>query len=80
MSDLVLTPEARRIAELLSVTCAVKNTHFCIRKRGDKRIALCVYAWYKLTHNAQQQISPDMVNVTVNVGFNTKLAVEQILE
>ena len=38
-----LTPEARRIAELLS-------------------------------------ISPDMVNVTVNVGFNTKLAVEEILE
>ena len=25
-------------------------------------------------------ISPDMVNVTVNVGFNTKLAVEEILE
>jgi hypothetical protein len=38
-----LTPEALRLAELLS-------------------------------------ISPDMLNVTVNVGFNTKLAVEEILE
>ena len=30
--------------------------------------------------NSLAQISPDMVNVTVNVGFNTKMAVEQILE
>jgi len=55
MSDLVapihLTPEATRIAELLSVTCAVKNTHFCIRQRDDNRVALCVYAWYNLTHD-----------------------------
>ena len=26
------------------------------------------------------QLSPDMINVTVNVGFNTKMAVEEILE
>ena len=42
-AELTLTPQARRIAELLSIT-------------------------------------PDMVNVSINVGFNSKMAVEQILE
>ena len=74
-ADLKLTPEARKIAELISVwfSATVWLTFFL----------------YSVSHHGVNvmlsplllaQISPDMVNVTVNVGFNTKMAVEQILE